>query len=166
MSDESVLTDDDQDQEPDPRQDKRNPLRDPLRNAEKERDALKARVAEFEKQAKETARLSAFTDAGLESAWAEFYPADAEATPEAVKAWAEQKKLAAGPIPSTTSSSAAPATLQPSPVAGSAPGANPSKLSIDDLDRLHRQGRDAEALDAISGDRVEMPRSPYDIYPH
>jgi len=63
------------------------------RKAEKERDELKAQLDEVRSRERQAQLTAALAEVGGKPGWASFYPPDAEATAEAVKAWATEKEL-------------------------------------------------------------------------
>jgi hypothetical protein len=124
----------------------------------KQREKDDAELATY-RQGKRDADLKAvFEKAEVTPALAKFFPADQEATPEAVKAWAEAEGL----VTVTAAPSARQSFITPTP-GGISAGTVPVKVSMGEWETTNR--RDPEqALRLLEENKVDLPRSPYEIY--
>lgn len=105
---------------PQPNQPSGSGLRKQLEDTLAEKKALTDRLTALEAERRATTLTTAMQAAGLPEAAAARYPADAEATPEKITAWAEAEKAYAQQLVGTApAADGSPATAgQPAPPAG------------------------------------------------
>ena len=98
----------------------------------KQREAFEAQVSDFQKKEALAQKAQAFTEAGLEPVWADLYSGE-DMTVEALKGWAEQKKL----VPAAPKEEEKPQGAPFQPNVGGTPTTQ-APLSRSDMDELWR----------------------------
>jgi hypothetical protein len=91
------------------------------------------RVAFFETRDKEQAKAKAFSDAGLNPAWAKWFPADQEVDAEKAKEWATTEGLLAA---AAAEESEKPPQGFVTPTMQGTPSAGKAKITEAELDKL------------------------------
>lgn len=125
-------------------------LKDQLKEAkkrEKEFEVLQAKVGEMETEKRKVTLESVFEKAELNPSWGEWYPSDAEVSPEKVKEWAESKGLARP--------SEAP-VHQPLAGTGTPAGTGQSPVSMDDIMAAIKRGDDA-FVERVAAEEADRP---------